>query len=200
MRRRRQSVLSPGHRLDQRTHLSQPFPDRLRPETAALVVSRDEHPIPHPVRSVQDEKNRLGCQEYWDLFTSEYGVEPDADNWHQMLKVLRKGHGSAKGRRHTTGHANKADVGEGTFRVAFRACLLDNINPNVMRNANAILELMVETLKVPDTVAASYMPRVATRATTNTGYKSRPGPMLALPTAPSVNRSSQPSTIYGRRT
>ncbi|CAI4211830.1 unnamed protein product [Parascedosporium putredinis] len=86
---------------------------------------------------------------YWTCLVEDYGITPDQNNWHALLRILRRTHSSAQ-----TVAALKAMPTEfmtpKTFRVALETCVHDNVNPNATKNAAAIYDIMVTALPEPD--------------------------------------------------
>ena len=104
-------------------------------------------------------KTRQGTK-YWGIFTKNYGVQPDAENWYRLARVFMRGKNSA----HTVGYlvnlpAELADPRH--FRVGMRTCLRDRLNPSAFAHASQLLETMHERLAVPDLQALRTYLRVA---------------------------------------
>lgn len=93
-------------------------------------------------------KTTLGPK-YWTLMTKKYGIEPDAENYHRFLKLLRIGKASAK-TAEVIGHMPREFMAPKTFRIALSTCVGDNLNPNAFRNATAIFDAMVANVRYPD--------------------------------------------------
>jgi hypothetical protein len=98
---------------------------------------------------------------YWDLLTDRksYNVDPDLDNIHFRLRVLRQYRASAetvKLLRDSFG-ANKLQARPGTFRIAISACARDSNNHNSIKHAGEIIDIMMKTLEDADfKVVAKY--------------------------------------------
>ena len=86
---------------------------------------------------------------YWQLMTNTYGIVPDGNNWYALLSILRKSHSSAQTVAVLDAMPPQFLTVE-TFRLAFKTCLLDNVNPNVTQNSDRIYDKMVSILDVPD--------------------------------------------------
>lgn len=97
---------------------------------------------------VATRKTTLGPK-YWTLMTKKYGIQPDAENYHRMLKLLRVGKASTK-TAEVIGHMPPGFMAAKTFRIALSTCVGDNLNPNAFRNATSIFDAMVSNLRYPD--------------------------------------------------
>jgi hypothetical protein len=127
-------------------------PSKVVPNKCIVYAVPGRNTLSLVLRVAADTRRvKLGLK-YWNLFVQHYGVVPDSDNWHQMLRVLRRGKSSG----------NTADLlaimpdefkQTKTFRIAFSTCIKDNINPNVMTNADRILDFMNTAMKIPDATA-----------------------------------------------
>ena len=102
--------------------------------------------------ALQDSRRTHLTLAYWNYLTGRKHrgrVIPDANNWNTLLYALRRGNASGK---ITTilESMPAAFMTEKTFRGAFKACIADALNPQVMRNATAILDRMIAVLPRPD--------------------------------------------------
>ncbi|KAL8774504.1 MAG: hypothetical protein Q9209_000877 [Squamulea sp. 1 TL-2023] len=109
------------------------------------------------------------AQAYWGLLTDPsgpYNVDPDSENFHTYLRVLRLQRASK------AASGLIADMYSGelkamqmlqpkTFRIAFSACVRDNKNPHVMEHATQILTTMCKTLPEPDLKALEIFVQLA---------------------------------------
>lgn len=95
-------------------------------------------------------KTTLGPK-YWDMLVNEYKVEPDKENYHSYLRLLRVGHNSTK----------TADVIQQmpaslltpkTFRIGLSCCVRDNLNRHAFANATRVFKAM-RALRAPDAMA-----------------------------------------------
>ena len=89
---------------------------------------------------------------YWDLLTKEYGVRPDAENYHAYLRVLRVARASGDAVKLLI-EMPRSYLQPKTFRIAMSTCLRDKKNRNVFANSGKILDIMQDTLEIPDMVA-----------------------------------------------
>lgn len=95
-------------------------------------------------------KTSLGPK-YWDLFVNDFKVEPDQENYHTFLRLLRVGNASTR----------TADVIQSmpvsmlmpkTFRISLSCCVRDNLNRHAFANATRIFKAM-KGLRHPDAMA-----------------------------------------------
>lgn len=98
---------------------------------------------------------------YWKLLTGEFTVKPDRDNYHRYLRLLRNGRASARA-ADVVKHMPRELANEKTFRLAFSACVADNLNHHAYQNACSILTVMLEVLHVPDAQALRMFLQAAT--------------------------------------
>ncbi|KAI1799520.1 hypothetical protein F4811DRAFT_565500 [Daldinia bambusicola] len=99
------------------------------------------------------------AQRYWDIFTKEHGVIPDANNWHRMLMSLHRGKNSAKTAEILREMPAKMVVPK-NFRTAMNTCLRNNLNRAVFDHATHILDLMPAKLGTPDPITLRNYIRV----------------------------------------
>ncbi|KAI0146035.1 hypothetical protein F4776DRAFT_653328 [Hypoxylon sp. NC0597] len=99
-------------------------------------------------------------QRYWDIFTKQHGVIPDANNWHQLLTALRRGKNSAKTVSSLRDMPAELTVPK-NFRAAMSTCLRDNLNRSAFSHASEVLEIMLAKLKNPDPMTLRIYLRVA---------------------------------------
>lgn len=119
-------------------------------KTLAIVIS-----------ALQDTRRVHLTLTYWNLLTRTHDVIPDGNNWHSLLYVLRRSHSSSQV-VNVLNEMPRDTLNPKTFRIAFKTCLQDNVNPQVMQNADAILEKMTSALRVPDPEALRLYLDVAT--------------------------------------
>ncbi|KAK4494032.1 hypothetical protein PRZ48_015218 [Zasmidium cellare] len=88
---------------------------------------------------------------YWDLFTKEYDVRPDLDNYECLLRLLRINRSS---RLVAQLMAQMNDEGihplPRTYRIAMGACARDRNNANVVENMSVIVDQLMKASKQPD--------------------------------------------------
>src|SRR5690606_4530785 len=107
-------------------------------KTLAIVIS-----------ALQDTRRVHLTLTYWNLLTRTHDVVPDANNWHSLLYVLRRGHSSSQV-VNVLNEMPREAINVKTIRIALKTCLQDNVNPQVMHNADAILDKMTAVLRSPD--------------------------------------------------
>lgn len=91
---------------------------------------------------------------FWNLMINHYGVMPDSMNWKGLFMMLKK----AKASAHVSSLLEAGAVPGGRngdlqpeyFRLAMETCILDNINPNAVKNSIKVLDAMLQNLRVPD--------------------------------------------------
>jgi len=95
-------------------------------------------------------KTTLGPK-YWDLLVNDYKVEPDKENYHSYLRLLRVGHNSTK-TADVIQQMPPAMLTAKTFRIALSCCVKDNLNKHAFANATRVFRAM-KALRVPDPLA-----------------------------------------------
>jgi len=105
------------------------------------------------------------AQDYWTLLTSpKYGLQPDSDNFHMYLRILRQARASTEtlhllmSSSFTRLHLPK------TFRIAMSACGRNLRSPRAVKDAEQMLDLMAASLRSPDPrTLLAFMHLVAAR-------------------------------------
>lgn len=109
------------------------------------------------------------AQDYWELFTDPsgpYKITPDADNYHLYLRLLRIQRASRLCVKLIQDIRNSSNKGKlilqaKSFRIALSTCVRDSNNPNVLDNAGKLVQMMLDTLEVPDVPALEMYLEVA---------------------------------------
>ncbi|KAK0099992.1 hypothetical protein ONS95_013190 [Cadophora gregata] len=97
---------------------------------------------------------------YWDIFTKTYLVQPDGENFHSYLRVLRLFRASTE-MLEVLSQMSRQDMEVKTFRLAMSTCARDKRNPNAFSNAGKVLDLMTKNLPHPDIQALEQYLEVA---------------------------------------
>jgi hypothetical protein len=104
-------------------------------------------------------------QEYWDLLTdpTTYGIVPDLNNLHMRLRNLRQNRASAAALALLEDDMIRKGVmpKPGTLRIAMSTCVRDKNNHNSLRNANGMLQIMLNTLEDADPRATTMYAELA---------------------------------------
>lgn len=95
-------------------------------------------------------KTTLGPK-YWDLFVNEYEVQPDKENYHSYLRLLRVGHNSTK-TADIIPQMPPSMLTPKTFRIGLSCCVKDNLNKHAFANATRVFKAM-KALRFPDAMA-----------------------------------------------
>ena len=108
------------------------------------------------------------AQNYWALLTdtNSYGVKPDLDNIHMMLRVLRQARSSAEALEMLREEMPRLDIVpvNKTLRIAMSVCVRDGLNPNIFQNAQRIVDVMQNTLPDPDVPTMNMFLEVAIKS------------------------------------
>ncbi|KAI0481145.1 hypothetical protein GGR56DRAFT_629044 [Xylariaceae sp. FL0804] len=101
------------------------------------------------LQSIQKTGKTTEALRYWGIFTTNYHVEPDWNNWLELLKTFKVGRASSRTADYLPNMPQHL-ARPRHFQVAMSACLKDNINPSAVDHATKVLHLMVAALPVPD--------------------------------------------------
>ncbi|KAK8048373.1 pentatricopeptide repeat protein [Apiospora phragmitis] len=101
------------------------------------------------LQAIQQTTKTSLVPRYWDVFTRQFGVNPDTNNWHALLRALRYGHNSAKVAEYLW-IMPRDFMSAPTFRIAMNACLRDKLNRNAFHHGSQVLEVMLTSLRTPD--------------------------------------------------
>lgn len=97
------------------------------------------------------------AHDYWDLLigSDTYAITPDVDNLNMYLRLLRQARASAR----TVDVLKDNILARGirplrkTYRIAMSAAVRDKLNPNAIKHADAILDMMENNLSEIDVKA-----------------------------------------------
>ncbi|KAK1999859.1 pentatricopeptide repeat domain-containing protein [Colletotrichum falcatum] len=88
----------------------------------------------------ENKQAKLAVQ-YWELFVYYYGLEPDSDNWHQLIRIYER-NGSSRDAAKAVLKLPDETMLPMMYRRALSACIKDNMNQAAFENANLILDKM----------------------------------------------------------
>lgn len=97
---------------------------------------------------LQTRQSSIGIK-YWNFLVREYGMEPDRDCWMRLFSILKQARASA----HATEILSIVPqdvISTRIYRMVMETCIRDNINHNVIKNADRALDNMMERLEIPD--------------------------------------------------
>jgi hypothetical protein len=104
------------------------------------------------LRALNKTRKTSSAPKYWAYFTKSLGVAPDMDNYFCYLHALASGHASTQVAALIP--AMPTDILSFiTFRIAFGACVHDNLNKDAFKNACAIFDIMTTHQRYPDALA-----------------------------------------------
>ncbi|KAM0236479.1 hypothetical protein ACHAPO_005111 [Fusarium lateritium] len=96
----------------------------------------------------QTKQSSIGIK-YWNFLVREHNIEPDRDCWMRLFSILKQARASA----HATEILSIVPediIGPRIYRMAMETCIRDNINQNVIKNADRALDNMMERIETPD--------------------------------------------------
>lgn len=147
--------------------LEQPSGDQ-QTETAAVDLFRPVQPPANPgqrrgifakpgqntlslmLEALLEMKLKEAAQKYWQIFTAQYNVQPDRENFHAYLRILRVARASNEAVKILLQNMPVQDLKHTTFRIAMAACRRDKLNRNAFANGGRLLDLMQSSLREPD--------------------------------------------------
>lgn len=94
-------------------------------------------------------KLKEAAQKYWQVFTTQHNVQPDLENFHAYLRILRVARASNEA-TNVLQRIPMQDLKYSTFRIAMAACRRDKLNRNAFANGGRLLDLMQTALREPD--------------------------------------------------
>ncbi|KAL8963653.1 MAG: hypothetical protein Q9183_004984 [Haloplaca sp. 2 TL-2023] len=170
-----------------RPTLRQPPPE-LSQTTSLATVFRSDSPSTQNASTARPGRHTLSlllsacinlrainpAQSYWGLLTSPtgpYNIDPDSENYHQYLRVLRVSRASRLAAElvqemHSGDLKDAKMLQPKTFKIAMSTCIRDKNNPNAMTHAQNILRVMGKTLEYPDVKTVSTYVMLASVAAT----------------------------------
>ncbi|RKF63890.1 putative pentatricopeptide repeat protein [Erysiphe neolycopersici] len=87
--------------------------------------------------------------EYWRIFTEQYNIQPDLENYVSYLRILRIFRASTETLKILTNMPSHFMVPQ-VFRIAISSSFRDKNNHHAFSNAGKILDLMQNSLEEPD--------------------------------------------------
>ncbi|GKT43713.1 uncharacterized protein ColSpa_03894 [Colletotrichum spaethianum] len=90
---------------------------------------------------LRENKQAKLAVRYWELFVYYYGLKPDSDNWHQLLRIYER-NGSSRDAAKAVQNLPDESTLPIMYRRALSACINDNMNKNAFENANVVLDKM----------------------------------------------------------
>ncbi|GAP89212.2 putative pentatricopeptide repeat protein [Rosellinia necatrix] len=96
------------------------------------------------LEALEKTRRTTKAAKYWNLFTLNYDVVPDADNWKRALGVFYRG--KASGRAATALQEMPAHmISWKHIHLAMKTCLRDYLNRSALDNATAVLNMIGKT-------------------------------------------------------
>jgi hypothetical protein len=109
------------------------------------------------MEAILDLRIKEPASKYWHILTSEYGVDPDAANYHGYLRILRVARASTETVK-VLSRMPQQYMEVKTFRIAMSTCHRDKNNQHAFANAGKVLDFMQTAFPIPDTqVLCDYL-------------------------------------------
>lgn len=129
----------------------------LTKNSTGLYANPGQNTLSLLMEALLDLRLKEAATKYWDILTGEYGIEPDAHNYHAYLRVLRVARASTETVKLLL-QMPQQDLAIKTFRIAMSTCRRDKNNQHAFSNAGKTLDLMQTVFKVPDVqVLSDYL-------------------------------------------
>ncbi|KAK1659410.1 pentatricopeptide repeat domain-containing protein [Colletotrichum godetiae] len=90
----------------------------------------------------EQKQTKLGVK-YWNLFVHYYGVNPDTDNYHQMIRLYERSGSSKDAAKAVQQMPSDKPVPPIVYRRALSACINNNMSQNAFADATSILNTML---------------------------------------------------------
>ncbi|OHE90753.1 pentatricopeptide repeat domain-containing protein [Colletotrichum orchidophilum] len=90
----------------------------------------------------EQRQTKLGVK-YWDLFVHYYGVKPDTDNYHQMIRLYERSGSSKDAAKAVRLMPSDKPVPPIVYRRALSACNNNNMSQNAFVDATSVLNTML---------------------------------------------------------
>jgi hypothetical protein len=129
--------------------------DHFQPITPPSTVKRGifakpgQNSLSVVLEALLEMKLKDPAQRYWQIFTTQHNVQPDRENFHAYLRILRVTRSSNEA-VNVLLRMPREDLKHGTFRIAMAACRRDKLNRNAFANGGKLLDLMQTALREPD--------------------------------------------------
>jgi hypothetical protein len=124
-------------------------PKNLTTKGLAFYAKPGQNTLSLVMSALLDLRQKTPAIKYWNILTKEYQVEPDADNYHGYLRILRFARASTETISLLL-QMPQSYIGTKTFRIAMSTCGRDKNNQHSFSNAGKVLDLMQTRLQVPD--------------------------------------------------
>lgn len=124
---------------------------------SGVFVTPGQNTLSLVIQSLTNLPLKEVAGKYWNIFTNDFNVEPDAENYHAYLRVLRLARSSTETMK-VMMKMPQSYMQSKTFRISMSTCLRDKNNHHAFSNAGKILDLMQTSLREPEIQALqSYL-------------------------------------------
>jgi hypothetical protein len=155
-----QQELNPLPTVQDDLSLAVTDPFAVTSKSAGLYAKPGQNTLSLLMEALLDLRLKEPATKYWNILTDEYAVEPDANNYHAYLRVLRIARASTETVKILL-KMPQSDMGAKTFRIAMSTCGRDKNNKHAFANAGKILDIMQTACKIPDPQVVSEYLHVA---------------------------------------
>ncbi|KAG0648530.1 Pentatricopeptide repeat-containing [Hyphodiscus hymeniophilus] len=127
----------------------EPNPFTLAAKSTGVYVKPGPNTLSLVMEALLDLRLSGPASTYWDMLINRFAVDPDANNYHAYLRVLRLARAStATVKLLLEMPASYMDVK--TFRIAMSTCRRDGNNQHAFANAGKVLDIMQTNSTSPD--------------------------------------------------
>ncbi|KAG4437255.1 hypothetical protein IFR05_007271 [Cadophora sp. M221] len=129
-------------------------------DNIAMYAKPGQNSLSLVLQAALDLRIKAPATAYWNIFTKTYLVQPDGENFHAYMRILRMARASTE-MIEILSQMTTQDMEVKTFRLAMATCARDKRNPNSFSNANRVLDTMTRGLPQPDVQALEQYLEVA---------------------------------------
>ncbi|KAH6715403.1 hypothetical protein BKA61DRAFT_604435 [Leptodontidium sp. MPI-SDFR-AT-0119] len=158
-----ESVLNsqdPGAAVDPRASFEVVKAPVTKEDGIAMYAKPGQNSLSLVLQAALDLKLKAPATAYWNIFTKTYLVQPDGENFHAYMRILRMARASTE-MIEILSQMSTQDMEVKTFRLAMATCARDKRNPNSFSNANKVLDTMTRAIPQPDVQALEQYLEVA---------------------------------------
>jgi hypothetical protein len=116
---------------------------------SGLFAKPGQNSLSLVLEALLEMKLKEPAQKYWQIFTTKHNIQPDRENFHAYLRILRVARSSNEA-VNVLLRMPMQDLKHSTFRIAMAACRRDKLNRNAFANGGRLLDLMQTALRQPD--------------------------------------------------
>ena len=129
-------------------------------KSSSFYVTPGQNTLSLVMEALLDLRLKEPSTKYWEILTKKYAVDPDANNYHAYLRVLRSHRASTETVK-LLFKMPPSYMERKTFRIAMSTCRRDGNNQHAFANAGKVLDIMQTSFRVLDPLVISEYLHVA---------------------------------------